>query len=165
MQGDRKGLAPPLCWSGSLLACLRILWLCWSLRITSRGLNEPLEISCCSCCKSLRILADHLALFCFSKSLQIHADLYRSICRGAATWVPTPPSRSDVSNFVVNMGHPVSIFPLIWFSVTVPVGSCLQGWFLPMELPWIPPCLGLKCSGPLPTLKAPVPKLIYWQWV
>ena len=21
---------------------------------------------------------------------------------------------------------------------------------------------GLKCSGPLPTLKAPVPKLIYW---
>ena len=28
------------------------------------------------------------------------------------------------------------------------------------ELPWISPCPGLKCSGSLPTFKAPVPKLI-----
>ena len=62
--------------------------------------------------------------------------------------------------FLVSMGDQMSISPLIWFSVTVPVGSCLQGWFPFTGLPWIPPCLGLKCSGPLPTLKAPVPKLI-----
>ena len=44
-----------------------------------------------------------------------------------------------------------------------------QPWFIrafidkfPLTgLPWIPPCLGLKCLGPLPTLKAPVPKLMY----
>ena len=135
MRGGRKGLAPPLRWRGSLLACLRIAWLCWSLQITSHGLYEPLSISCCSCCESLWILADHTGSFsfCFSKSLRIHADRHRSFCRGATTW--------DVSNIVVSMGVQVSIFPLIWFSVTVPVGSCLQEWFPLTGLPWIPPCL------------------------
>ena len=150
MRVGRYGLAPPVRWSGSMLECLRIAWLCWWLQITSRALYKPLLISCCSCCKSLRILADRTGSFsfCFSESLRIHADLHRSICRGAATWVPTPPSPSDVSNLVVSMGGQVNIFPLIWFSVTVPVGGCLQGWFLLTGLPSIPPCLGLKCSGP-----------------
>ena len=106
MRGGRKVLAPPLRWRVSLLACLRIAWLCWSSQITSRGLYEPLSISCCSCCESLRILADRTGSFsfCFSESLQIHADLHRSFCRGAATWVPTLPSPSDVANLVVSMG-------------------------------------------------------------
>ena len=101
MRGDRKGFAPPLRWRGSLLACLRTVWFCWSLGITSRGLNNPLQISCCSCSESLLIQADRSGpfSFCFSKSLRIHTDLRRSICRGAATWVPTPPSPSDASNF------------------------------------------------------------------
>ena len=45
------------------------------------------SISCCSCCESLRILADRTGSFsfCFSESLWIHADLHRSFCRGAAT--------------------------------------------------------------------------------
>ena len=151
MRGGRKGLAPSLCWCGSLLACLRIAWLCWSLRITSHGLYEPLSISCCSCCESLRILADHTGSFsfCFNESLPIHADLHRSFCRGAAAWVPTPPSPSDVSNIVVSMGGQVSIFPLIWFSVTVPVGSCLQGWLPLTGLPCIPPCLWPEVLRPL----------------
>ena len=46
---------------------------------SSRGLYEPLQISCCSCCESLRILADHSRSFSisFCKSLLIHADLQR----------------------------------------------------------------------------------------
>ena len=125
---------PTLHWHGSLLACLGIVWLCRLLQFTSRGLYWPFSISCCSCCESLRILADCTGSFssCLSKSLRIHADLHRSICRGEATWVPTPASPSDVSNPV---GRQVSIFPLVWFSVTVPVGSCLQGWFPLMGLP------------------------------
>ena len=133
MRGGRKGLPPPLAWCGSLLACLQIAWLCWSLQIISCGLYEPLPIRATTdCCKSLRILADcsRSRSFCFRESLRIHADLHRSIYRGATTWVPTPPSPSDVSNLVVSIGGQVSIFPLIWFSVTMPVGSCLQGWFL-----------------------------------
>jgi len=31
-------------------------------------------------------------------------------------------------------------FPLNSFSVTVPVGGCMQGWFPLAGLPWIPPC-------------------------
>ena len=106
MRGGRKDLAPPLRWRGTLLACLRIVWFCRSLRITSRGLYEPSQISYCSCCESLLIQADRSGSFsfCFSESLRIHTDLRRSICRGAATWVTTPPSLSDVSNLSVKYG-------------------------------------------------------------
>ena len=157
MRGGCRGLVAPLRWHGSLLACLRIAWVCWSLQITSRGLYKPLSISCCSCCESLRILADRTGSFsfCFSKSLRIHADLHRSFHRGAATWVPTPPSPSDVFNLVVSMGGQVSIFSPIWFSVMVPVRSCLQGWFLRSCHGYLL-AFGLKCSAPLPTLKATV---------
>ena len=106
MRGGPKGLAPPLRRRGSLLACLRIVWFCWSLQITSRGFYEPLQISCCSCCESLRILDDRSGSFsiCFSESLRIHADLRRSICRGASIWVPLIPSPSDVWNLFVKYG-------------------------------------------------------------
>ena len=82
-------------------------------------------------------------------------------------WLESPPllPLQMFQTFVVSMGGQVSIFPLIWFSETVPLGSSLQRWFPLTELPWIPPYPGLKCSGPLPTFKAPVPKLIYWQWI
>ena len=144
MRGGHKGLAPPLRWRGSLLACLRIVRLCWSLRITRRGSFKPLQISCCSCCESLWILADRSGSFsiCFSEfsdscwSSQI--NLQR--CGGLSPHAPSP----SVSNLVVSMGGQVSIFPPIWFSVTVPVGSCLQGWFPLTGLPWIPPCLGVS---------------------
>ena len=94
MQVGHKGLAPPLHWRGSLFACMRIVWISWFLWITSRGLYKPLQISCCSCWESLRILADRSRSFsiCFSESLLIHADLPRSICWGAAIWVPIPTS-------------------------------------------------------------------------
>ena len=156
MRVGPKGLVPPLCWCGSLLVCLRTAWLCWSLQMTSRGLYKP-SISCCSCCESLPILADCTRpfSFCFSKSLQIHADLHRSFHRGAATWVSTPPYPSDVFNLVVSMGGQVSIFSPIWFSVMVPVRSCLQGWFLRSCHGYLL-AFGLKCSAPLPTLKATV---------
>ena len=106
MRGGRKGLAPPLRWRGSLLTCLRIVWFCWLLRITSRGLYEPLQISYCSCYASLRILADRSGSYsiCLSESLQIHADLPRSTGRGAAIWVPTPPSPFDVSHLLHKYG-------------------------------------------------------------
>ena len=48
-------------------------------------------------------------------------------------------------------------FPLIWFSVTVPVGSCLQGWSPLKGLPRIPPCLGQKCLGPCQHLRHKFP--------
>ena len=101
MRGGPKGLAPPLRRLGSLLVCLRIVWFCWSLQITSRGFYEPLQISCCSYCESLRILADRSGSFsiCFGESLRTHADLRRSICRGAAIWVPTLPSPSYVGKY------------------------------------------------------------------
>ena len=46
----------------------------------------PLPISCCSCCESMWILVDRSGSLsiCFSKSLQIDADLRRSICRASA---------------------------------------------------------------------------------
>ena len=168
MRGSRKGLAPSLHWHGSLLACLWIIWFCWLLRITSRGLYEPLQISCCSCCESLWILADHSGSFsiCLSylgRFMLIFADkIFVEVHRFES---PPLPLLQVFQTFLVSMGGKVSIFPLIWFSVTVPVGNCLQKWFPLTGLPWIPPCLGLKCSGPLPTFKAPVPKLIYCQWV
>ena len=106
MQVGHKGLAPPLHWRGSLFACLRIVWISWFLWITSRGLYKPLQISCCSCWESLWIRVDCIRSFsiCFSESLRIHADLRRSICWGAAIWVPTPPSASDVSNLLGKYG-------------------------------------------------------------
>ena len=106
MRGGRRDLVPRLRWRGSLLECLQIIWFCWLQRITSCGLYRPLQISCCSCCKSLRILADGSRSFsiCFSESLQIHADLRRSICRGAVIWVPNLPSSSDVSNLFGKYG-------------------------------------------------------------
>ena len=67
---------------------------------------EPLQMSCSSCCKSMQILVDGSWSFsiCFSESLQIHADLCRSICRDATIWVPTLPSVSDVSNLFGKYG-------------------------------------------------------------
>ena len=39
---------------------------------------------------------------------------------------------------LVSMG-PGEYFSLNSFSVTVPVGGCMQGWFSLAELPWTPP--------------------------
>ena len=167
MRGGPKGLAPSPRRRGSLLVCLRIVWFCWSLRITSRGFYEPLQISCCSCCESLRILADRSGSFriCFSKSLRIHADLRRSICRGAAIWVRTLPSPSDVSNLVGKYGGSGEYFSTDIVQCDGASWQLLAGVVPPTGLPWISPCLGLKYSGPLPTFKVPVPKLIYWRRV
>ena len=41
--------------------------------------------------------------------------------------------------------------------MTVPVGSCLQGWFPLKGFPWIPPCLSLKCSHPCQHLRHKFP--------
>ena len=38
------------------------------------------------------------------------------------------------------------------FSLTVPVGGCLQGWFLLPGLPWNLPAVPGICTGPPPTL-------------
>ena len=99
-------------------------------------------IFCCFC-KYWWIQADRSGWISawFSKSLRIQADRCRSICRGAANKVPSPPFPSEVSNlFSVSMRDQVGIFPLIWFSVTVPVGSCLLDCFplmsLDTSLPW-----------------------------
>ena len=120
---------------------------------------------------------------CLSESLQIQAD-----CCGSNSWcfkwsfadsswllqinlpecqrikLPALPSLLKFQTFLVSMGVRWVFFHWSGFSVTVPVGSCLQGWFQLTGLPWIPPCLGLKCWSPLLTFKAPVPKLIYWQY-
>ena len=59
--------------------------------------------------------------------------------------------------FLVSMGFRWVFFHWSGFSVTVAVGSCLQGWFLLMGLPWIPPCLGLNCSAPHQPLRYQFP--------
>jgi len=66
----------------------------------------------------------------------IFADQFAEVQRHES-----PPLRplQMFQTFVLSMGGQVSIFPLIWFSETVPLGSCLQGWFPLTELPWIPP--------------------------
>ena len=68
----------------------------------------------------------------------IFADLFAEVQRLES---PPHPLLQMLQTFVVSMGGQVSIFPLIWLSVTVPVGSCLQGWF---------PLTG--CHGYLPAL-------------
>ena len=44
-------------------------------------------------------------------------------------------------------------FPLNSFSVTVSVGSCMQGWFLLAGLPWIPPCYAWGVQAPVQPLR------------
>ena len=164
MRGGCRGLAPPLRWRGSLLATV-----CESFDFADPGRSlAVVYTSLCAyadklllsaCCESLQILTDRTRSFsiCFSESLQIHADLPRSIWSGAAIWVPTTKYGGSGEYFSTDN---------LWFSVTVPVSSCSQGWFWLAGFPWKPPCHGLKCSGPLLTFKVSVvPKLIYWRWV
>ena len=54
-------------------------------------------------------------------------------------------SRQKFQTFLVSMGVRWVFFHWSGFSVAEPVGSCLKGWFPLKRLPWIPPCLGLKC--------------------
>lgn len=130
----------------------------WSLRIY------------CSWFNSLRN-ADQVARLFQANLCRFQADRWGSIIILSFTGVgvnqaPSPPFPSKVSNiFGKYMAVSWVFFHRSSVSVTVPVGSCLHGWFLLEGLPWIPPCIGLWCSGPLPTLRVPVPKLISWWWV
>ena len=45
------------------------------------------------------------------------------------------------------------IFPLNSFSVTVPIGGCMQGWFPFASLPRIPPCYAWCVQAPVQLLK------------
>lgn len=153
MRGGRMGLAPPLRWRGSLLAWLRIIWFCWSLRIINRGLYELSQISCCSCCESVGILADRIGSFSFwsSESLQIHSDPRRSICRGAATWFPSP---SDVSNLCGKYERRGEYFSSDLVQCDGTSWQLLAGVVPLTGLPWIPPCPGAGFSK--------VPKLFFY---
>ena len=113
----------------------------------------------------MRILADRsgsfsIGLASLCRFMLIYADQF-----ACSELSPYPSLPVKCSNPFGKYGGSGEYFPLIQFSVTVPFGSCWQGWFPLTGLPWIPPCLGLKCSGILPTFKAPVPKLTYWRWV
>ena len=48
-------------------------------------------------------------------------------------------------------------FPLNSFSVTVPVGGCMQGWFPLAGLPWIPPCYAWGVQAPVQPLRHQFP--------
>ena len=48
-------------------------------------------------------------------------------------------------------------FPLNSFSVTVPVGGCMQGWFPLAGLPWIPPCYAWDIQAPVQPLRHQFP--------
>ena len=77
------GASSSLAW---LLACMFVnLLILLIVGVTTRGLYEPLQISCCSCSESFQFLADRSRSLSirFSESLWIHADLCRSICRDA----------------------------------------------------------------------------------
>ena len=50
-------------------------------------------------------------------------------------------------------------FPLNSFSVTVPVGCCMQGWFLHAPLPWIPPNYAWGAQAPIQPLRHQFPSL------
>jgi len=114
--------------------------------------------------RSLRI---NLLLHVLSKSLQIQAVHCRSVIITStsllqifvvSSWLlqinltvweriklPALLSRQKFQTFLVSTGVRWVFFHWSGFSVAEPVGSCLKGWFPLERLPWIPPCLGLKC--------------------
>jgi len=122
---------------------------------------KPILADLADCCGSIASVLDSSwlwqisnLLLCFCESIWIQADCSRSISMcflwifADLSWLlqfsllgckqiklPALPSLQKFQTFLA------SIFPLLWFSVTEPVGSCLQGWFPYMGLPWIPPCL------------------------
>ena len=51
----------------------------------------------------------------------------------------------------------VEYFPLNSFSVMVPVGGCMQGWFPLAGLPWIPPCYDWGFQAPVQPLRHQFP--------
>ena len=108
----------------------------------------------CSCCESLRILADRSGSFsiCFSESLGIHADLQRC---GDLSNHPSLPFRCFKS--YGKYGGSGEYFSTDLVQCDGASWQLRAGWFPLTGLPWKPPCLGLKCLGPLPTLKALVP--------
>lgn len=152
---------------------------------------KPILADLADCCGSIASVLDSSwlwqisnLLLCFCESIWIQADCSRSISMcflwifADLSWLlqfsllgckqiklPALPSLQKFQTFLQSMGVRWVIFPWSSFRVTVPFCSYLQEWFPLVGLPWIPPYLGLKCLGPLPTLKAPLPKLIYWQWV
>ena len=163
MRGGRKGLAPPLRWRGSLLANRSIVLIVadhypWFIRAFTDKLLLLLQI--------LRILAVHSGSFsiCFSESLGK---------KGGSSQINLPrcgdlspyPSPSDVSNLVVSMGGQVNIFHWsgsVWryqFAAACKGGSCSR------DCHGYLPALTWSARDLLPTLKAPVPNLIYWRWV
>jgi len=89
-----------------------------------------------------QIFADQFARV-WRKSSWIYTNCSRSICRFASKSSSQP-------------SLPVRSFKSLW---KYGGSGVLTG------MPWIPPCLDLKCLGSLPTFKAPVSKLTYGQWV
>ena len=70
-----------------------------------------------------------------------HADLSESTVKVnlCGFWLPALPSPFWVCA-LVSMGSG-EYFPLNSFSVMVPVGGCMQEWFLHAALTWIPPAM------------------------
>ena len=74
-------------------------------------------------------------------------------------WIHLPPSEQIKLPVLPSHWY----FQTILISIQVSIFPLVQcdhaNWWLPTGMV---PCLGLKCSCPLPTFEAPVPQLIYW---
>ena len=68
---------------------------------------------------------------------------------------PFPPPFLGVF-VLVSMGSG-EYFPLNSFSMTMPVSSCMQQWFLLARLPWIPPCHVWGAQVPIQPLRHQFP--------
>ena len=76
-------------------------------------------------------------------------------CLSESLWILAP-SPSLPFCALVSMGSG-EYFPLNSFSVMVPVGGCMQGWFPLMGLPWIPPCYAWDVQAPFQPLRHQFP--------
>ena len=120
MGGGRHGLAPPLCWCGILPMCEWIFadssWSSLGCKWIFADSSWSLWINC-SCLKW--ILA--------GSSTSLWINNYLSLCG----WIKLPALTylQKFQTILVSMGVRWVLFHWTGFSVTVPVGSCLLGWF------------------------------------
>ena len=177
MRGGRKGLASPLRWHGTLLVCLWTVAFSWLLPIISQGL--------CYCYNRFWLTIPDQLLFA---AIFANPGGFKLIIADQLAHVLANLSDSSWSLQINLLGcSELSPQPFLPFRSFIPFFSRYEGsgeyfstdlvqhegasWqLLARVVPthgflWIPPCLSLKCSGPLLTFKAPVSGLIHWWWV
>ena len=101
-------------------------------------------------------------LFILWLTLHLTLAFWADLCRSGVKenlcgfWLPALPSLFWGVCVLVSMGSG-EYFPVNSFSMTMPVGSCMQQWFLLAGLPWIPPCYAWGAQVPVQPLRHQFP--------